>query len=516
MAGGIGATIYKMGIDTSDFVGGSTLTRQELRMTKQIMKETADETAKYSAALDRVDNLVAKGAITLDQRRHVMADIHREQLRQIPIIGDMAANLHAMGPAGAAAAAGAAAFAVATREIGRSMEKIDQLLNTAENIGMVAGKFQELAAAAQLADIEQGQFSAGLEKMENAISKGAEGSAKLVKVFNLIGLDARELHSLDPSEQFEKISAALRGVENSADKVRAATAIFGSPDFARLNTSHIERAKANIEAMGAAIDKVRTENFGKMDDELTSLTQKWELFWQGQTLRGSGFAGAAAGGINQMIEASGIGRMNLMDTALGNLLLPGPLGADLGGRLGMMLRGGRQAIDGQPTGDQGAGVLDDVEAEEMERSEQMARINKIEAETRRVAEEATAEMKREKDVAETRKKLWDEGVAEWKKGHDAMFADMRKLEAAEDRAREVVEDMEKDRAKRDMDRADNARTVDVARRGSREAAMAVAQHRAPSIVRDPELTREQKKAVELLKRIAAGVEKPLTVMEETL
>jgi len=262
------------------------------------------------------------GRVGIDSYRNGMIQLTATQLTGIPVVGRYASMLASIGPAGVAATAGLAIAGLAVRNVHDQMQKIDELLNTAENVGIAADQFQRMSAAAHLADIDARAFSSGIETMMVSISKAAmDPEGKIGKVFKLAELDSKALKAMRPEEAFQKVTVALQGMANADDRLRAAKGIFVNPDFLRISASDFELANKNIQAMGGAIDDVKAEKFKEMDKSIDSMNQNIDLFWKNLTFEVSPGLETAAKSATKLLQALDVKSFNPF--SFENLLLPG-------------------------------------------------------------------------------------------------------------------------------------------------------------------------------------------------
>lgn len=249
---------------------GLALNAQYLPAATQSRNKLAEVTAAHRA-----------GHVGIESYNNAWLQLTATQLTGIPVVGRYASMLASVGPIGVAVAVAAAGVATAVRNVHDQMQKIDDLLNTAENVGIAADQFQRMSAAAHLADIDAREFSSGIETMMINISKAAmDPGGKIGKVFKLAELDAKALKAMRPEEAFQKATEAIHEMGNADDRIRSAKGIFGNADFMRINSGHIELANDNIRAMGGAIDDVKSEKFREMDKSIDSMNQNIDLFWK--------------------------------------------------------------------------------------------------------------------------------------------------------------------------------------------------------------------------------------------
>lgn len=289
---------------------GIALDAQYLPVATQARNKLAEVTAAHKA-----------GHVGIESYNNAWMQLTATQITGIPVVGRYASMLASVGPGAAAAAAAVTLVTVSVRNVRDQMQKIDELLNTAENIGVAADQFQRMSAAAHLADIDARAFASGIETMMVGISKAAaDPSGKIGKVFTLAELDAKALKAMRPEEAFQKVTVALQGMANADDRLRSAKGIFGNPDFLRISAADFELANKNIQAMGGAIDDVKAEKFKEMDKSIDSMNQNIDLFWKNLTFEVAPGLETAAKSATKLIQVLDVKSFNPF--TLKNLLLP--------------------------------------------------------------------------------------------------------------------------------------------------------------------------------------------------
>lgn len=319
MAKTIHTLAYMITADTRSLTSGMTLTRKEVSLTKAIMESSVTPAQRYADSLAAIQAVHAKGAKfdlaeaikKLNEEFAVTAEVVDESARPLATLKNYFSTLNPLtaslkaGMAGWAAglAAVAAVGAIVVLNVRSQITAIDDLLASASTIGVSAKSFQVMAHAAGLADVEIGSMSKGIESMLSNVSKAAGGSTKLTKVFDLIGLDAKELKTLRPEDQVQQITNALNGMANVSDRVRAATAIFGSADFLRINTTQVEHANQLIEQLGGGLTELDEAAFNEFDDAVKDMNLSLDVSWKKLTMQVIPALGDAAEAVTEMLIA---------------------------------------------------------------------------------------------------------------------------------------------------------------------------------------------------------------------
>lgn len=295
MAKTIHTLAYMVTADTRSFTQGLVLTKNELKATGQIIEATRSPLKQFGNELSALSGLHRKGAISGRQYTSSINQLIAGHTAGIPIIGRFTSVLalgHPAMIAGAVAAVGfaaalatvAGAAAYAGAQIAKQITAIDDLLATSSKLGIAATSFLTLSHVAGLADIEIGALEKGIESMLGAISKGAGGSAKIVKVFDMMGLESTSLKGMAVEQQLSTITTALGAMRNQADRTRAATAIFGSAEFLRLNTDQVEHALQLMKRLKADGDLLKFDPFDAFDDGAKDLSFALDVTWKKITM----------------------------------------------------------------------------------------------------------------------------------------------------------------------------------------------------------------------------------------
>lgn len=263
----------------------------EMNRAKMLTEQYEPAVSRARRELAEITKLYHAGKVPIESYRNAQMQLGTTIATGIPGLGQLASSLTGMSPAmlalGPAGIVAAAAFAAVTAGASLAKEAIDFTVdavadqikamddaqNKAANLGITANEYERLAFAADIADVETQAFSSGMEKMLGSVSKAADGNAKLGKVFQMLGLDADRLRQMNAPQSLEEIMRALEALPTQADKVRAATAIFGSPDFLRMDTAELERANGLIDDLGVSMREAENDEFDRVMKELD---KTWE------------------------------------------------------------------------------------------------------------------------------------------------------------------------------------------------------------------------------------------------
>jgi hypothetical protein len=193
---------------------------------------------------------------------------------------DMAKNIDAsiskvgnMIGVGLVAAAGAAVVALQS-----TVQYVDELATSAEQLGVSFKAFQELQFAAVQSDVEISKLTTSFAKLSEKVgSLGTEGGKAFAETLKTIGVNAEELVALAPDKQFEKIIGALSKIENVNARAAASNDIFGK-SFKDLNPlinqgeDGLRALREEANATGAVISDQARNALTDFDNAMNRLT----------------------------------------------------------------------------------------------------------------------------------------------------------------------------------------------------------------------------------------------------
>jgi TP901 family phage tail tape measure protein len=135
--------------------------------------------------------------------------------------GTVALNA-AMGVAGVVIATAGKALSAFTD----GSKAIDDQGKLADRLGFTTENLTALHHAASLAGVESEALNNSLQKMNVNLAKAAQGG-EAAKVFERLGLNAKELIKLDPMTALGQMADAINRLPTPAEKSAAAVALFG-------------------------------------------------------------------------------------------------------------------------------------------------------------------------------------------------------------------------------------------------------------------------------------------------
>lgn len=159
----------------------------------------------------------------------------------------------------------------------------DQLVKSANVVGIAAGEFSEYAAVAKSVGADLPAVSSAFETLGRKISQSASGNKEATRTFQQLGLDAQFLRNLKPGEQLEQIADALSRLENPTDRIRLGYEALGGS---------VEKLLPALEGGAAGLRRLReeqvkfgnaltTEQAARLEEgskAVTKLGQSWRRF----------------------------------------------------------------------------------------------------------------------------------------------------------------------------------------------------------------------------------------------
>lgn len=168
---------------------------------------------------------------------------------------------------GSAVGGGLLAFAVS------GLNRIDQLTDAAQRIGVTTNALSELRYAANLTGSQAEDLDAALEKLNAGLGDTSEDGGKASDALKRIGLDSKALAKASPDEAFKQIVANFGKLEIASDRTRFAMDVFGKGGVKILNTLgaggvELERLSAEARKFGVSISQVDAARVGVAKDSL--------------------------------------------------------------------------------------------------------------------------------------------------------------------------------------------------------------------------------------------------------
>ena len=221
---------YKMMVDSSQFIKGTTTTRQEINHAKREMIAMQTPAEKMEISLAKLGQLAQKDARfqeLYNQKLVKYNELLRKNRKAAGIFAKTAGKIRGaffnMQTAVAAVAGSAIASGVKSR-----MNQIDALGKSAEAAGVSTEFLSRMQfALGQMSGLTAEQVTKAIESSTRRIGEAALGTGEAVQTLKQLGLDPNELLSKTPEERFNALGEAIRKIPSQASQFAAAGKIYG-------------------------------------------------------------------------------------------------------------------------------------------------------------------------------------------------------------------------------------------------------------------------------------------------
>jgi TP901 family phage tail tape measure protein len=103
----------------------------------------------------------------------------------------------------------------------------DSIGKMSKRTGIGTTALQELSYAAKLSGTSIDEIEVAVRKMQSSVTDAETGLETAKKSFQDLGLSIKDIKSLSPEDQFNRISEAIAGIENPTKRAALAQDIFG-------------------------------------------------------------------------------------------------------------------------------------------------------------------------------------------------------------------------------------------------------------------------------------------------
>ena len=178
--------------------------------------------------------------------------------------------------------AGALSVGAVASEFKRLSAEIDSTAKTARKLNVPVEQLQRLRHAAALtAGVTSGTLDTALQRLAKNTAKAAVGTGEGVRVFQELGLEARQLAQLTPDKIFLRLADAIRGVPNEAHAMRLVIALMDTEAAGLVNT--LREGSAALQQMTvdlkvfSDIDAAKIEQAGDAATEMTAAIEALKI-----------------------------------------------------------------------------------------------------------------------------------------------------------------------------------------------------------------------------------------------
>lgn len=228
------------------------------------------KTAGFSAGIKRVQH----GMKSLTGAMNI-AKAGFAQLKAAAATASAAINA-VFGPVMIALTAGAAAAAAGIAKVISSLQDIDDIADAAGRLGDTAANVVSLGHAFELTGGNVEGAQKALEKMQRTIGKAVRDGGAADKIFKDLGLSARDLADMLPTDALKTISDRLAQLGTNSEKSAAAMAIFGKGAADNLSSltagsEVISKLQKDAELLGITFSEQAGQDVGAAVDAISRL-----------------------------------------------------------------------------------------------------------------------------------------------------------------------------------------------------------------------------------------------------
>lgn len=190
-----------------------------------------------------------------------------------------AAAMSAINPVTAAIAgmaAGAVGLGAAVWGLQGRIGTLAGVADKAAQTGLSGAFLQQLEFAADQSGVSAETLTGGVKKLTIMIGKAAEGSKEAADTLKQFGLNAKELQTLSPEQQFLKIADKISQIPTAAGRASAAVKIFGKSGIEMTGLfagglDDITKLMQDAKDIGIGLDDKQLAQIAAADDSLQKM-----------------------------------------------------------------------------------------------------------------------------------------------------------------------------------------------------------------------------------------------------
>ena len=180
----------------------------------------------------------------------------------------------------AIAAQGLAAIAVFQQlatSVKAAADRMGDLADAADSIGITTDALQELRYAAQMSGVQQDTLQQALVVLSKNLGDAAGGGSAAKDSLNALGLSASQLASVPLPKSLEIIADRIAAVENPMQRAALAADLFGKSGVKMINmlsegSDGLTRMREEAQAMGVVIDEDIIRQAEEAGDKLDAMS----------------------------------------------------------------------------------------------------------------------------------------------------------------------------------------------------------------------------------------------------
>lgn len=197
---------------------------------------------------------------------------------------DSAKGLNVVSNAFKGVAAAVVVASAAFLAMDAALQTIDKIAKSAKNIGITAEAFQELSHAASLSGVSVDLFQKSFLKLEKASIDAQAGLTTVIRAFNDMGIEVKDLIGLSPEELFNKTADGIMSIEDPVKRAAAAMQIFGTRgadmiEMMSKGSSSINEMRKAAQDLGLVMSNELAARVETANDELQTMKQVISVQW---------------------------------------------------------------------------------------------------------------------------------------------------------------------------------------------------------------------------------------------
>lgn len=177
--------------------------------------------------------------------------------------------------------AGLGSAAVATQAFKNFVDQADEVGKIAEKLGVTSEELSALGYAAERANVPFQSMATSMQRLIRRSSEAAKNTGAAGKALRELGIDAKAFVALSLEDKMARLADAFGSIDNQADRVRLAFALFDSEgvDMVRVlqeGGSAMRALTAEARELGKTFDNETTAAAANFNDSLTKLSATWD------------------------------------------------------------------------------------------------------------------------------------------------------------------------------------------------------------------------------------------------
>ncbi|TCK37972.1 hypothetical protein B0G84_3272 [Paraburkholderia sp. BL8N3] len=161
-------------------------------------------------------------------------------------------------------------------KVGAALESVDAMSKMAQSIGIATESLSGLAYAGDLADVSTEDLATSFKKLTSSMLEARDPATKSAEAFKALGLNAEELWSKDPAEQFKAVAEAVSGFKDGTEKAAVMNEIFGKSyqkliPLVNAGAAGLDEATQEAQKLGLTVSTETGLAIENLNDNMTRL-----------------------------------------------------------------------------------------------------------------------------------------------------------------------------------------------------------------------------------------------------